>query len=526
MIVGMTTATIPGPGPGSGTDDDPTTVRRGRTTVVRSVVFVVVALVAVYLAYWRIGQQNPYTDEITYTRAGWEYLHGIVTQNLEHPPTAKYLYGLAQYVFGTGVLGPRIVASTASLGIGVVLLLWLRRPLGWWGAQFAAALWWLTPRGDSATWMDVASGSAARIDRIGLLEPVMTFFGVLAVAAAWQWGARTRARARPRARSAGGAAAHWPWAALAGAALAASVTSKVTTAMLVLALVAVPLLFRRRSGTLLAAVVAAVSFAVLFVGTYLPVGGLRAIEYMLRFQDEHNVGGHEISVLGTTYDRAPWWTNGVYMAQGLGLPLLAVIAVGVVAAVLLRPGRLVALLGIAAASLMTFSATAHVALPHYYIVWMPFLVALAAVGYTRLARLRPPWTLVLAALVVVPVVVPAAQLAVAVSETRPAGLARLDAELRARGVGSDERLLFAGVSRPTFDVWFRGRAIMQYVTTGSYGVLVEGQDARFPLTGSLRALVRDDPAAFESFRVDDLRVWVPKDGRRIVVQGSRVTVAG
>ncbi|WFR68528.1 hypothetical protein P9139_10505 [Curtobacterium flaccumfaciens] len=107
---------------------------RGRRTVsVRAVVFVAVALAALYLAYWRIGEQNPYTDEVTYMRAGWEYLHGIATANLEHPPTAKYLYGLSQYVVGRGVLGPRIVASTASLGVGVVLLLWLRRPLGWWG---------------------------------------------------------------------------------------------------------------------------------------------------------------------------------------------------------------------------------------------------------------------------------------------------------------------------------------------------------------------------------------------------------
>ncbi|WFR68529.1 hypothetical protein P9139_10510 [Curtobacterium flaccumfaciens] len=378
--------------------------------------------------------------------------------------------------------------------------------------------------------MHVASGSAARIDRIGLLEPVMTAFGVIAVAAAWQWAASAGSRSRDPARHGtgrvGGPTAGWPWMALAGAALAASVTSKVTTAVLVVALVAVPLLFRRWLGMLVAAVVAAVSFAIVFVLVYLPVGGLGAIEYMLRFQGAHNTDGHEISVLGATYTRAPWWSNGVYLAQGVGWPFLVVVVIGVLAAVVLRPDRLVALLGIAAAALMAFSAVAHVA--HVALLHRVDAVPRRA----RRRGLHPPRA-------------PAA----AVDARARGGVGRPHRVLERTARGRRRRGATRRPGTPRHGtpcarrarrrpVALRGRpaadlrrlvprpGIMQYVTVGTYGALVEGRDARFPLTDELRALVREHPEAFDEFRVDDLRVWVPKDGREIEKRGADAVLVG
>ncbi|MFS2029016.1 MULTISPECIES: hypothetical protein [unclassified Curtobacterium] len=485
----------------------------------RTAVFAVVALAGVFVAYWHIGRQSTYVDEFTYTRAGWDYVHGVLTSNLQHPPTGKYLFGVAQLVFGEGVLGPRLVAATASFGTGIVLFAWLRRPIGYWGAVLAAGLWWLTPRADSPTWADVASGTAARIDRLALLEPLMTFFAVAALAAAWQWATRPR---RPADRST--AWDGWWWMALAGALLALSVTSKVTTTVLVLALVAVPLLFRRWSGLLTGGVAAAAAFAVVFVVAYVPVGGVRAITFMIEFQGKHDTRGHIISVLGKTYMIAPWWTNFVRVVEGVGWPTVVVLLVGMAAAFAIRPDRLVALLGIALGILVVFYSTANVALPHYYQAWMPWIIALAAVGYTRLARLRPPRTTVVALLAVVVTIVPAFVVVRTVAETRTTGFARLEGVLEERGVPDDVRVLVSGSAQQSFAVFIGRRGATQGVTHGDYGVLVAGIDPRFPMDDDLRTLLREHPERFEEFRLDALRVWVVRDGLVIERRGDTATL--
>jgi 4-amino-4-deoxy-L-arabinose transferase-like glycosyltransferase len=488
-------------------------------TVGRSAALVAVVLAGLFVAFRHIGQQTLYPDELTYLSAAWDYVHGTFTANLEHPPTAKYLYGIAQLVLGPGGLAPRLVATSAAFGTGVVLFLWLRRPVGFWAALAAAGLWWLTPRGDKPTWGDVASGAAARIDRLALLEPVMVFFAVLALALTWRWAvgpARSGRRTLDPASGGSTAArafAGWPWMALAGAAFALSVTSKVSTAVLLVAIAAVPVLFRQWWRLLAGGVVAAVTFAVVFVVVYVPVGGVRAIQYMLDFQDEHNLKGHVTQVLGRDYQHSPWWANFVYLQQGIGWTMLVVVVLGITCAVVIRPDRLVAVLGIALGSLIVFYCTVGVALPHYYDAWMPFALALAAIGYVRLARVRPPVTAVLAGVLVAATVVPAAQLAVAVEQARPAGLAALQPAL-ARHDAADARVLFARLNRPAFAVYFLSdRGFMQYVDSGQYRVVVEGTDDRFPMTPALRTFLTEHRSEFDSFRVDDLRVWVMRDGR-------------
>lgn len=485
-------------------------------TAVRTGAFVAVVLVGLFIAFRHIGQQAVYADESTYIEAAWQYVHGTATLNLEHPPTAKYLYGLAQLVLGGGLLAPRLVATGAAFLTGAVLFAWLRRPVGYWGALTAAGLWWLTPRGDKPTWADVASGAAARIDRIALLEPVMVFFAVLALALTWRWAVVPGRAARGTAGPPSGfvaAFAGWPWIAAAGAVFALSVTSKVSTAVLVVAIAAVPVLFRQWWRLLVGGVVAGLAFVVVFVAVYLPVGGAAALEYMIRFQTKHDVGGHTVEFFGKTYQHSPWWANFVYFQQGTGWVMTVLVVVGVLCALLIRPDRLVAVLAIALAALVVFYCTAGVALPHYYDAWMPFALALTAIGLVRLFRSRPPVTAVLAAALVAAALVPATQLAVAVEQARPAGLAALGQALAAHGAG-DRDILFARLNRPAFVVYFdEDRAFMQQVTSGSYGVVVEGTDDRFPMTSALRTFLDEHRQQFESFRVDSLQVWVMRDGR-------------
>ncbi|MCS5486705.1 phospholipid carrier-dependent glycosyltransferase [Curtobacterium flaccumfaciens pv. beticola] len=477
----------------------------------RTAAFVVVASLGVFDALFRIGRATRITDEVAYVGAGWDYVHGVFTANLEHPPTAKYLFGVAQLVAGQGVTGPRTVVALAGLAIGLVLFLFLRRPLGYWGGLTAAALWWLTPRANGPTWYDVASGTPARIDRLALLDPVMTAFAVVAVAAAWQWTVAASA----------GRSSRWWWAALAGAALALSATSKVSTAVLVLPLLVLPVLFRRWRDLALGGALAAAVAVALAAVLYLPVGGLDAIAYMVRFQTAHDTTGHLVSVLGRTYLVAPWWTGLLWALQGLGWPTVVVLGTGTLAALVVRPDRLVAYLALCLGVLVAFYCTSSVALPHYYYAWVPFLVALAAVGFTRLARLRPPWTAVVAALVLAVAVVPGGQLTTAVAEVRPTGYAVLGRALSAHGYRGGQ-ILFVGVARQTFAVGFGAQGRMQGVD-GRYTAVVEDTDRRFPMSAALATVIRDHPAAFSAFRVDHLRVWVARTGA-VEVHGSTVVL--
>ncbi len=518
---------------------------RRRSGLVQWSAFGAVALLAVWTCCWHLGRQGINVDELVYVQAGWEYVHGTVTANLEHPPTAKYLYGLAQVLFGQGVLAPRLVAAAAVLLTGLVLFVWLRRPLGHWGALFAAGLWWLTPRAAGLDAFDPASATPVRVDRIALLEPVMVLFAVVAIAAGWAW-MTTDGRRR------------WWWAGLAGTALGLAVTSKVTAAFVVLAIVLLPVLFRRWWDLLTGGAIAAVSAIVTFCLAYAPLGLVSAVSYMIAFQTRHDDGGHLVDLGGTTYRFAPWWTQFWWATQGTGPVLVAVVLVGAVAAVVVRPDRLVLTLVAAFVPLMVFLALSTVSLPHYYDAWMPFVLALAAVGWTRLGVLardelarrragrrdgsgarrragrpgrpgRPGRVPVLGgalvALVAAGVVASAsttAALAVAVAHVRPAGIAVLDTELRAHGVDGGT-ILFTSYGAPAWRPYFAQRG-SDVLVDGRYAAIVQGTDGRFPVPGAVRAFTQDEADALESFRVDDLRVWVPRGGGDVVVSGSTLTI--
>jgi len=486
-------------------------------------VFAVIALIGVFSCFWHIGRQTMNVDEQLYAQAGWQYVHGIVTLNLEHPPTAKYLYGFAQVVLGEGILAPRLVAGAAVFATGIVLFAWLRRPLGHWGALLAAGLWWLTPRAGGPNVFDPGSGTAVRIDRSALLEPVMVFFAVVALAAGWAW---ITSSSRWR----------WAWAALAGIALALAVTSKVTAAPYVIAIVLLPILFRRWWDLLIGGVIAAAAFAVTFVVCYHPVGMVHAIRYMLDFQSTHDAEGHSTEIAGHTYQFAPWWADFWFMGRGVTPILVVVLVVGIVAALVVRPGKLVVYLVAAAVPVMVFLATSKVALGHYYDAWMPIVIALAAVGYTRLAqsvragrrarRTTPPVaSAVIAAVVVLGVgaaVVPAVQQTVAVARVRPSGIGLLDQELRAHGMDGG-RILFTAYGAPGWRPYFADRGV-DVPVSGRYDAIVQGVDGRFPVPPQVSAFTKAERSQLTYFRVDELQVWLPKDGAQVVVDGESVTL--
>lgn len=476
-----------------------------RTRVLRVVAFLVVVAAALVFAYWHVGRQRVDVDEDVYVVSGWEYLHGVFIRNLEHPPTAKYLFGLAELALGgPGPLGPRYVAATASFGTGLVLFLWFRRPVGFWAALITAALWWLTPRANGIAWADPGSGVATRMDRTALLEPVMVFFAVAAMSAAWRWVNGVDRR-------------RWFWAGASGLLLALSVTSKVTSAVLVLAIIALPVLFRRWWDLLTGGVIAAGTFVVAFVLLYAPVGFERGFVHMLQFQTEHTTTGHTIELLGREYQYAPWWANFVYFTQGTSRWVVLVLVVGLVAAFVFRPDRLVAYLAIGLGAQVAFLTASDVALAHYYYAWMPLLIALAGIGFGRAgwppgptgrrqATLRVAAVCVVLALAVTPVV----RLGSAVAQARLAGIARLDAELRARGVDGGT-ILFTGYNFVAWKPYFYPRGTWE-PDADDVTAVVEGVDPRFPMQPGISSYLETHRDDLEHFTVDELQVWIPEHG--------------
>ncbi|MCS6548543.1 glycosyltransferase family 39 protein [Curtobacterium flaccumfaciens pv. flaccumfaciens] len=447
-----------------------------------------VVIAALYQCFWNLAGSNITGDENIYLRSGWQYVHGDFTANREHPPTAKYLFGLVQLLTGQGPIGPRVLVGVLTFAVGVVLYLWLRREIGYWGALLAASLWWLTPRG----------GAGARVDRLALLDPVMTAFAVFAIVAAWWWIRSERA---------------WWLAPVSGVLMAASVTSKLSTIVLLPAFLLLPVLFKVWRKGLVGGVLWVAAFTVTFVALYVPMGIRSAIQYMVAFQEGQNTNGHPITIDGQIHTFAPWWASFRFLLDGTGKAMLVVLAIGVLAALVVRADRLVAYVGASLVLLVGFYVVvAKIALPTYYTAWMPFLLVLAAIGFARLATVPPRALTVPVVLVLVAtLVVPSFRVSQAVARAHPTGIALLPGYLEDHDV-PDGRILFVSAT-PTLFQPYVGDHGTNRLDRGPYVAIVVGRDQRLPAPEAVTTLLQDDASSFTTGRLDGLRVWVPKDGR-------------
>ncbi|WP_144760165.1 glycosyltransferase family 39 protein [Curtobacterium sp. 9128] len=463
---------------------------------VRVAALVLLALAAAYQCFWRIASENVGGDEATYVKAGLAYVHGAFELNREHPPTAKYLFGLAQLVAGDGATGPRVLVGAMVVIGAAVMFWWLRREVSFWAGYAAAALWTLTPRG----------GAGARVDRVALLDPVMTFFALVALFAIWMWLRTDR----------------WWWLPLSAVLMAASVTSKVSTLVLLPAFLVAPMLFRKWRALAIGGPVWLGVFVVTGVALYAPMGMVSAIRYMLDVQGGQNAGGHPVILGGVVHQFAPWWANALFLQEGVGTGVVVVFVVGVLLAAVVRPGRLVVFLAVPLALLVVFySFVAKVALPTYYSAWVPFIVLLAAIGLARLAALPPRrLTATVSTLLVLVALVASAPFARTVWETRPVGIARLVPLLRHEGVRSGN-VYFAGIS-PSAYVEYVPTGAVRDVRDAPFAAIVIGNDERFPPPVEVRDLLTSERSSFERVRLDDIVVWIP-DGE-VVADGTGLTV--
>ncbi|MCS5713216.1 hypothetical protein NVV95_01480 [Herbiconiux sp. CPCC 205716] len=450
---------------------------------------------AVFQAFWNLGAANYNSDEPIYVDAGWSYVHGDFSANREHPPTAKLLIGLAQLVLGQGALAGRIAVALTVLAAGVIIYLWLKREIGWAGALFAAGAWMLMPHG-------VTSGP--RLDRFAVLEPFMAFFAICAFAAAWQW---FRLRARAERASGSRPWLPWLWLVVSAVAMALSVTSKVSTAVMIPAILLLPLLARRVVDALLGSLVFLAVFGVVAALLYLPMGIRSAVSYMLQMQSEHNAAGHLVVVAGVATTRPPWWTNLLYSVDGMGIAATVVLVVGLLAAFWLRPPALTLYVAAGMVLLLAFHLFAsRVMLSHYYYAWVWPACVLAGIGVSVLLASRVRLLRLLAAALVVLAIGSALWVSVVIANERATGMALVLPALEAEGV-PDGDVLVGGMAPWEYTTYLDGHWTTDPNDPDIVAVATR-ESERFPVDPGVEAVIGADADDDEVLELDDVTLYI------------------
>lgn len=467
-----------------------------------------VAVWAVFQNFAKLGTAPILADEPTYVDAGWRYVHGRITPpgryvdlahaaagNFEHPPLAKYLFGLTQWTAGTpsGLTASRAVSALATVLAGAVVAVWIGRPAGRWTGLLAGALLTVLP--------EPASGSLGRFDRFAMLDPVASFFMVLSVALAWEWARRT-------GRSS------WVFATLTGVAVGCAAGSKENGFLgavgPVLLVVVSAIVTRRRREIVVRSVQAigavAVSLAT-FVALYLPFGRpLDCIRYLIDFQSAQSGAGHLIGFAGRVSATPPWWANFWFAGHDYGSVLSGFLVLGVLCALALRRDRVTWwCLAALAAPFVFHCFIADVALGYYWVMWAPMFLVLAALGAAELfrlvvtaspARLAVPVALVAAvAVLAVPAGEAVAQ-STTVAKIQPTGVQALAKLMHARGLTGS--VVSAGIPSWQWSYYLPGVTVYTNASSpvgGADVIAVSTPQCRDVIDSSVRALVTVNLAA-------------------------------
>ena len=339
---------------------------------------IVLALAALWAGTWRIGTTSILNDEPIYASAGAAYLDGSFTKNLEHPPVAKYLFGLAQVLFGNGIESARAVSALASVVIVVVLWRFGSEMLGSVSGTVAAALWVALPRSIGSS---EVGAPGDRLERFAYLEPVAAMFMLLALWFGWRLSQRIA----------------WPDVIGLGVAVGLAAGSKLSGVAIAVPIGVYLLVTKRRRMIAPLGVAGGVS-VVTCLATYGPFGrtATEAMSFMLRFQSNHARTGHNVFVRGQSVLDPPWYTELWYHFDADG-PWLTAAALGLVCVAFLDPQRrrAVAYACAAVVGIYLFLSFLPVQLRHYrYVVWPPLVLVLAAGATSVFGRIPRPWRVV------------------------------------------------------------------------------------------------------------------------------------
>lgn len=440
---------------------------------------------ALFICFAHLSSLNINGDEYIYVNAGWDYVHGDFSANQEHPPTAKYLFGLAQLAGGRGIAAPRILVGCLVILGAVVMFVWLRREVGTGAGILAAGLWLLTPR----------QIDGYRIDRVALLEPVMMFFALVAMWLIWRWARRQSGM----------------WAvAAAGAATALSITAKVSTAAILPSFILLIALTQRNrrgiAGAGLFTLVAAGVAAAVYAGP-----GSTAFGYLIEFQTGHNQGGHLVWIAGASYTVSPWWANAWYFGVGVGTATAFALVAGSVIALVRKPDLLVIFLATGLVGFLVFYfVVARVALSFYYYAFVPFLTMLAAIGCARLwGRAGPRARAVrrsIALLIIASAAIGVVQITKATQDIHVSGIAAV-AEVLQERPPIDGKVLVLSMT-PNKYLPYLGATGTQDQADGPFSAVVVGDDPRFPPDAAVTDALMSRPDLFRSEVHDGVRVWI------------------
>jgi 4-amino-4-deoxy-L-arabinose transferase-like glycosyltransferase len=336
----------------------------------RIAALVVVLCGLAWSSLWRHAVPTVATDEPTYVKAGWQYVHGTFGLNLEHPPLAKYLFGIAQLIFGQGVPSARIAAGLCSMLTGVFIMLLARGIAGFWAGIVAAAMWIALPLPSGF----MSGALTFRLDRFAMLDGVMLTFATAALYVGWLWLRSGR----------------WVFAVAAGGVLGLAAAAKLPALAMLPVIVVAGLVSLRSWRALWQGIALSGTAAVAFAATYLPFGrsAPHALRYMWQFQSEHDQDGHAIYIFGHVYTHAPWWTIVGYQWVANGPVVNIALLLACLAAVVLRRDKGVAYLVAAGLVTVVGFMLSAVVLPHYVYAYEPALLTLAAVGIAELWRRR------------------------------------------------------------------------------------------------------------------------------------------
>jgi 4-amino-4-deoxy-L-arabinose transferase-like glycosyltransferase len=333
-----------------------------------------VALVAVFNAFWALGTADWKTDEAWDGRLAWLAVHGgDWTQDNGHPIFVRWFLGAGQVLLGQNRLGIRLLPAIASVAaVGLLYLVGARLHTRWAGLA-AAALWAVLPRA-----LVVGSTVVAplRGDRFGYLEPFMVVALLGATWTGWNWARENR----------------WLDAVatglLVGLAGACKPTALVAVAPIVAAGWWTQRSFRKVVGPAL--IIGALAAVVLPL-TYLLVLGADGIDHLrtlVDFQLDHARAGHQLVVDGRLTQHQPRWAHLQYQWRGMGRAACVGLGIGAIGAWTGRRRAPIAFVTAIWGSLFAVHLLSSVALPHYYLLWAPFSVLVAAMGLVELADRR------------------------------------------------------------------------------------------------------------------------------------------
>ena len=412
----------------AGDADAPVAARRDLLTGI------VIGLAALWAGIWRISTESVLFDEPAYASAGAAFFDGDFTENLEHPPVAKYLFGLGQQLLGEGIDSARVTSALASVVIALVLWRLGSKMLGpARGHRGRCAV------GRAAPLHRLEGGPyarrparALRLSRAGHRH-VHGAGAVVRLAAQPAHGLARPGRVARCGRPGGGhRPGHRVEAVGCGCRLPRSGCTCWPPAV--------------GAWSLRWVSPARCRWSPLGVA-YVPFGRTAgdALSFMFRAQRDHASKGHMVFLRGEPTVDPPWYTELWYHLDADGVWLTAAV-LGLVCVAFADPKRrrAVAYAFAAVVGLYLFLSLLPVQLRHYrYVVWPPLVLVLAAGATSVFGRLSRPWRAIGAASLAVVAVAGLVSLG-RLATLAPQDYGALEQELRDRGVDADARVRVFG----------------------------------------------------------------------------------